>query len=480
MKKLVLFGSGKRCKRLCNILKGSNYEVVAILDSNPDRWGEEVIGYKIEPPKIKKNFLNAYLCITVADFNAIKKIREDITHISHYKLENEINYNKILLEVYENDLYIKQMILEKGVRNREKKKSLMFGCYNGFILGGIEAWTKNICECLIKKGNKNVYIISGKGNYNVPSLLQDHMVYVDTAQEKFSLDSLKNFIEIILEKLPCKVITTQPDEIMLAAHLIKNCYPEMIDVISTIQGSNEAIYESYLGFRKCADIYIGVSQDIREDLIRKGVEPEKIYTMSVPFPCEKILKHIYEEDSTKPLRIGYAGRMDGMEKSQKRMDLMLKLMKVLKEKNAHFRMELAGDGPVRQEMEKFVDDNSLNDKIHFLGRLSCSEISDFWKNQDVCINLADYEGRSISIIEAMGNGAVPVVTATSGVKEDITDDVNGFIVPLGDYRMMGDKIVYLAKHRERLSEMGRLAHDAVYPKSLMESHLEFWERILFV
>ena len=92
MKKLVLFGSGKRCKRLCNILKGSNYEVVAILDSNPDRWGEEVIGYKIEPPKIIKNFLNAYLCITVADFNAIKKIREDITHISHYKLENEINY----------------------------------------------------------------------------------------------------------------------------------------------------------------------------------------------------------------------------------------------------------------------------------------------------------------------------------------------------------------------------------------------------
>ena len=58
--------------------------------------------------------------------------------------------------------------------------------------------------------------------------------------------------------------------------------------------------------------------------------------------------------------------------------------------------------------------------------------------------------------------------------------MNGFIVPLGDYRMMGDKIVYLAKHRERLSEMGRLAHDAVYPKSLMESHLEFWERILFV
>lgn len=479
MKKVVLYGAGKRCRELAKILKYSDYEVVAVLDSSPDRWGKKIESYIVEPPEKIKEFLKAYLCITIADFNIVKEIRKNLTQIYHYEREKEIHYNRLLLEAYEQNVEIKRMILDKKIKDEERKQSILFGCRNGFKLGGIEAWTKNICEFLIKRGNENIYIISGKGDYSVSEQLKSHMLYININQERFSGDSIKNYIEVIMEKLPCKIITTQPDELMLAAYLIKNCYHEMIEVISTISGSNESIYERYLGFRKCSDIYIGVSRDIREDMIQKGVEPEKIYTMSVPFPCEEILRRTYEEDSTKPLRIGYAGRMDGMEKSQKRMDLMLKLMKALREKNVCFRMELAGDGPVRQEMEKYVDENNLIDKIYFLGRLNRSEISNFWKNQDVCINLADYEGRSISIIEAMGNGAVPVVTATSGVKEDITDDINGFIVPLGDYRMMGDKIAYLAEHRDRLSEMGRLAHDAVYPKSLMESHLEFWEGILF-
>ena len=77
----------------------------------------------------------------------------------------------------------------------------------------------------------------------------------------------------------------------------------------------------------------------------------------------------------------------------------------------------------------------------------------------------------------MGIGAIPVVTATSGVREDITDDVNGYIIPLGDDHTMVEKIEYLTEHRERLAEMGKLAHDVVYPKSLMENHLKFWEDV---
>ena len=86
--------------------------------------------------------------------------------------------------------------------------------------------------------------------------------------------------------------------------------------------------------------------------------------------------------------------------------------------------------------------------------------------------------RSISILEAMGNGAVPVVTATSGVREDIREGVNGYIIPLRDYEIMVERIEELSHHRERLPGMGELAHSAVYPKSLMGTHLKFWEEIL--
>lgn len=91
--------------------------------------------------------------------------------------------------------------------------------------------------------------------------------------------------------------------------------------------------------------------------------------------------------------------------------------------------------------------------------------------------MADYEGRSISTLEAMGNGAVPIVTATSGVKEDIIDGLNGYIVPLGDYYTMADRIEYLAQHRSQLFQMGKLAHEVIYPKSSMKKHIEFWKEV---
>lgn len=193
----------------------------------------------------------------------------------------------------------------------------------------------------------------------------------------------------------------------------------------------------------------------------------------------KNLLRTYTYNKFLPLHIGYAGRMDGMQYSQKRMDLILKLIEVLTEKKIYFVMELAGDGPARTEMEKYVVLHHLSEYVKFLGIVRREKIPSFWKRQDICINLADYEGRSISIVEAMGNGAVPIVTNTSGVKEDIIDGINGFIVSLGDYFKVAEKIEYLDKNREKLKEMGKLAHKAVYPKSLMKPHLRFWNQILF-
>ena len=475
MYKLVLYGAGKKCKKICGILKQLGIEITAILDSNPDKWGEKVEEYVIECPEKLLELGDSYLYITVANADAVKTIREELQRKYQYNLEREISYNKLIIEAYENSQKIKKYILN-GRIDRNKKEAIIFGCLNGLILGGIEEWTIGICKALLQHGKENIYILAKRGNYQVPSELENHVVFADIDYQRcFFMDSVLNIIEAIMKKLPCKIITTWPDEIMLAAYLVKCYYPEMIEIISTIRAGEEHIYEIYSDFRKCSDVYIGVSQDIKREMLQRGMEEEKVLTMCVPFACEKVLNRTYTVDCSEPIRIGYAGRIENV---QKRMDLLLELMKELAEKKVNFRMELAGDGLALEEMKEYVSSNQLTGRVKFLGRIQRSEIPAFWKKQDICVNIADFEGRSHSIIEAMGNGAVPVVTATSGVREDITDDVNGYIVPLRDYHTMAEKIVYLAEHRERLAEMGKLAHDAVYPKSRMENHLKFWEDVL--
>ena len=94
------------------------------------------------------------------------------------------------------------------------------------------------------------------------------------------------------------------------------------------------------------------------------------------------------------------------------------------------------------------------------------------------MSLSDYEGRSISIMEAMANGAVPVVTETSGVHEDITDGENGYIVGVGDMDALAERIAFLDCHRDRIGTMGQNAHTQIFPKCQMSRHLQYWETLL--
>lgn len=475
LRKIILYGAGRRCERLCKLLEHcSSLEVVAILDTNSDKWGTKIGQYQVEPPEKIKDFQDANICITVADRDIIDDIRKELQQTWHYDLKKEVHYNKLQLEALKENDEIKQHICKNAKANHDREESILFVSYNGFSLGGIQAWTKDICEALIRDGNENIYVVSTKGDYEVPVFMQNRMIYIDE-QQTYSIDSLLNVIDAIIDRLPCKVITTQPDNTLLAPYLIKCRYPGQIKIIATLRGASKEIYQAYMNYKDIPDIFIGVSQDIVKDLIQMGIEPEKVYSMCVPFVCEEILERTYTEDTSAAIRIGYAGRV---EYSQKRMDLLIKLIRVLIERGVCFVMEIAGDGIARKELEEFITSNHLEGQVRLLGEIDRLEIPSFWRRQDICVNIADYEGRSHSIIEAMGNGAVPVVTATSGVREDITDDKNGYIVPIGDYRAMAERIGYLADHRERLRPMGKLAHDVVYPKSRIESHLEFWKGIL--
>ena len=475
-RKLILYGAGQRGRTLCRILNYLHISNFMIVDSNIELIGSEIEGHYVEEPEKIREFSDCILCITIANKKEKYCVQEKLINEYGYCYKQIVTYEKVILDAYTSSKVFFQQILGMESNIVDGKEAVLFDCYNGLGFGGVEAWTMDLCCARIKDGDSNVYIITDKGDYEVPYELEEHILraYIDH-NIHFSKNTVLDLIRIIMSKMPCKVITCAVNEVLLAAYFVKKIYPDMVKVISVIHNSNEDVYEGYIEFKECTDIYVGVSQDIKRDMIVRGICPAKIYSMTSPFVCDKLLCREYTESKVMPICIGYAGRMEYI---QKRMDLFMKLMMRLKEKQVDFIIEFAGDGIARCEMEAFVVSNKLEENTKFWGTLKRSKITDFWRRQDVCINLSDYEGRSISILEGMANGAVPIVTKTSGVREDITDGVNGFMIPLDNYCMAADRIEYLSRHRENLRKMGMLAHDAVYPKSSMGSHLRFWEKVI--
>lgn len=474
--KLILCGAGKRCIELCRSIKGMQHEIVGVVDGDSQKWGMSIEGYVIQSPGEISCAEDMRICITAAKEDIKQEIRNMLQRKYGYDLKKEIEYESLGYILCCESKIIRTETA-KNVKGN-KKWNILFDCYStGLGLGGIEAWTKQLCAKLLEDFEDSIYIISKKGNYEIEESLWKYIIYTDYwTKEPYSRLAIEQLVSIIMEKMPCKVITSQPNNLLLAAHLVKNVYPDSIDIISVIHGSEKHIYSAYLRDEMEADIYIGVSRDIREDMIQFGVEANRIYSMSCPFECERKLIRTYTLNREEPIRIGYAGRL---EIEQKRMDLLLKVISILRDKNVNFCMEIAGSGSMQEEMEKCIRNMQLSDRVVFRGNIQRSKIPDFWKNCDLCVNIADYEGRSISIIEAMGNGVVPIVTAVSGTREDIENGKNGYLVSIGDYEAMAQRIEYLANNRLFLPQMGCLAHESVYPKSLMEKHISFWKGILF-
>ena len=469
---IILYGGGTRCIVILGKLREANIGVRAIVDSNESRWGKALDGIVIQQPSVIGQNSDLVLCITVKDPKEQEKIRDDLQGTYGSDSLKEICYEDLEQETA---LLIYRAKADQ-IDFTKRRPSIVFDCTSGLGLGGIEEWTKGLCSDLLMEGFDNIRILTDTGDCQISDKLLD---IVDRAFDKERYRSKKQKLECItsylIDLLPVVIVIGKPEIFLEAAVLLRQAVPDKVKIISVVHNGEEKIYGFYDQYREYTDAYVGVSEDIKRDLVERGVPADRVFSITCPVPCDKVLSRGYTVDVSQPIKIGYAGRVVVL---QKRMDLLLKMIEILENRDVSFCMEIAGDGPYREEMQRIVIEEGWDKHVHFLGALDRKDIPAFWKRQDICVNIADAEGRCISKLEAMAGGAVPVMTRTAGNPEDIMEGVNGYMVEIGDYGDMAEKINFLARYREILPKLGLKAHDTVYPKCRREVHTAFWVKLL--
>lgn len=87
------------------------------------------------------------------------------------------------------------------------------------------------------------------------------------------------------------------------------------------------------------------------------------------------------------------------------------------------------------------------------------------------------EAMPISLIEAMARGKIVVATRTEGAKELIKDEVNGFLVDIGDSEEMGDIFDRIYEMPEEKKQKIREAARESAKEYKMEKIMERWESV---
>ena len=151
-------------------------------------------------------------------------------------------------------------------------------------------------------------------------------------------------------------------------------------------------------------------------------------------------------DNYTGLRILTIGRLA----NQKGYDIALEACKILKEKGIEFKWYSLGIGPLKEEIEKYINENNLENNFKLLGVKS--NPYPFIRDCDIYVQTSRFEGFGIAIAEARMLNKPVVTTRFDAVYNQMKDRKNGLVVDMNSQGIVNG-ILELINNKELTNEI---------------------------
>ncbi len=144
----------------------------------------------------------------------------------------------------------------------------------------------------------------------------------------------------------------------------------------------------------------------------------------------------------------FVGRVD----REKKLDVLIRAIHLMK--RGDVQLVIGGNGAVRGALMSLCNELGLGERVHFTGFIPNEDLPDLLNSIDIFAMPSEAELLSISTLEAMAC-ARPILAASAvALPELVTDDLNGFLFPLGDAQEAAKCLLYLLDHPEKWASMG--------------------------
>ena len=213
-----------------------------------------------------------------------------------------------------------------------------------------------------------------------------------------------------------------------------------------------------------------VSQSTADDLASRGI-PQKNVRVIHNGMDTGFFTPAAGTRSPFPL-FSYVGRL----KRYKGVNLILQAFAKIKSPNA--RLEIAGAGEFRDELEQLTDRLGLRDRVRFRGFISAEEKRDLLRRSWATVFASPKEGWGLTNLEAQACGTPAIASNSPGLSESLIDGKTGILVPHGDTTALAAAIDRLAGSPNLVEKLGsagrRFAEGFTWDRAAAETfmHLE--------
>lgn len=199
---------------------------------------------------------------------------------------------------------------------------------------------------------------------------------------------------------------------------------------------------------------VGVSEHTTKSLNKyEHISEKKLTTIVNGIEYESISVNIELKKKTLSLPsnclvIGAAVRLS----EQKGLHYVIEVLPDLIKNYPHIEMVIAGDGPLRMQLQVRAKELKIDKKVHFIGpRLDVLELLQVF---DIYVLPSLWEGLPMIILEAMASGCPVIATDVGGVREAIVDNETGILVEPGNKKALYEAIEKLVTDKDLRKKLG--------------------------
>jgi len=286
--------------------------------------------------------------------------------------------------------------------------------------GGAEFSVPDIVQVLRHHGHEvHVFACEPRDRMAEPRLIEAAIPYTLLSNRKTSkVGSILRFAHKVRLSRP-DLIWTSLSHATRVGQIVGAAFG--IPVVSWKHSADAKRY--ILRSQRSSRLWIADSEDVARYLHdTMGVEPRRITTwplFSPTFPERCVARW----DGVGPLRIGSAGRLHPMKNYALLIQSMDRLRCETPEVYARTTLSIAGDGPLRDELQGLVESLNLQDNVKLEGWIA--DIPAYLQGLHLYVQPSAYEGMCIAAHEAMATGLPVIASPVGEMRRSVQPGVTG-------------------------------------------------------
>ena len=136
--------------------------------------------------------------------------------------------------------------------------------------------------------------------------------------------------------------------------------------------------------------------------------------------------------------------------------ILLEALRRIRDDLKHVRVNIVGDGEMRDELERLSEKLGLR-RVSFLGHRD--DVADILSSSDIYVLPTTSDTLPISVIEAMFAGKAIVSTRCGGIPELLQHQKTGLLAEPGNVKELADCLLQLVRDRRLVKQLGSSAQD---------------------